>query len=72
MSVSILKDPLTGEPVEVRMPYSDWIWYAKWVRHLVEKGLPVPEPQEPIEIPSGLPDFGDPVQFQRRLRDGDD
>ena len=54
------------------MPYSDWIWYAKWVRHLVEKGLPVPEPQEPIEIPSGLPDFGDPVQFQRRLRDGDD
>ena len=71
MALEIVRDPQTGEPVQVTMPYADWVGYAEWVRKLVEKGMPVPRYQPMPEIPRGLPDFGDPVEFQRRMRDGD-
>ncbi len=72
MALRVLQDPLTGEPVEVAMPYADWVWYVEWVRSLAARGLPIPKFQAPPEVPPGLPDLGDPLEFQRRLRDEDD
>ena len=72
MALRIVHDPQTGDPVEVVVPYAEWVWYSEWVRSLVERGLPVPKFQPSPDLPKGLPDFGDPVEFQRRLRDEDE
>lgn len=64
-----IRDPETNEPVEVLLSYELWVYL------LGRANLPVPKNATGEEI---LPDpelakiYGDPVEYQRRLRDGDD
>lgn len=66
MALRFILDPATGDPVEVVMSIEDWHGYLRSL------DLPIPRKRGPVIVPTGLPDYGDPVEFQRRLRDGDD
>lgn len=66
MALRFITDPKTGEPVEVVMSIETWHQYLK------NLGLPIPRRRGAFVVPENLPDYGDGVEYQRRLRDGDD
>ena len=68
MALRYIRDPESDQPVEVVLPYD------LWVHILGRANLPVPENPggETTISPEILKLYGDPVEFQRRLRDGND
>lgn len=67
MALRYIRDPKTDAPVEVVMSYD------LWVQLLERAKLPIPKnPREFVPNPELAKLYGDPVEYQRRLRDGPD